>query len=303
MNMKTGSPLGKGLKALLPVSFMENGMDLEAETSERNSPYFQCSIDFISANPYQPRKDVEHAALDQLANSIREKGILQPLIVRKIEKNRYELIAGERRLRAAKMAGLERVPVIEKDIALSDRLEIALIENIQRENLNPLEEAEAYAKLMSEFGMTQDSVAKRVGKNRSTIANSVRILQLPEEIKEDLAAGIISSGHARVLVSLGDPKLMKLLRDEIVTNKLSVRDTEALAKNYKSPQEPTKKNKEKPTPSLPDSYCQSLTTNMINYLGSKTKIIQNGNRGKIEIAYSSVDELERLQALITKQNP
>jgi ParB family chromosome partitioning protein len=302
MSVKNSSPLGKGLKALLPVSFMENGFDLEGEhdTADRNSPYFQCPVDFIAANPYQPRKEVENAALEQLAASIREKGVLQPLLVRKVENNRYELIAGERRLRAAKLAGLEKVPVIEKDIALSDRLELALIENIQRENLNPLEEAEAYARLMSEFGMTQDSVSKRVGKDRSTIANSVRVLQLPDEVKEDLAAGRISSGHARVLVGLGDPELIKQIRDEIVTNKLSVRETEALVKQMKENKSGTAGNKKKAPPALPNSYCRSLSESMLNYLGSKARIVQNGDRGKIEIEYSSPIDLERLLALIVK---
>lgn len=302
MSIKNTSPLGKGLKALLPVSFMENGIDLEINNngSDNDSPFFLCPIDFVTANPYQPRKGVEHASLDQLAASIREKGVLQPLLVRKIDTGRYELIAGERRLRAAKMAGLEKVPVIEKDIAMSDRLEIALIENIQRENLNAIDEAEAYSKLMNEFGMTQESVAKRVGKDRSTVANSVRLLQLPDEIKEDISDGLLSSGHARVLLSLSTPELVKLLRDEIVDNKLSVREAEALAKKYKSPPPPKAKPAQKTEPALPVDYCKSLNTNMINYFGSKARIVQNGNHGKIEIEYSSPDELDRIMSLIIR---
>jgi ParB family chromosome partitioning protein len=300
MVARKSSPLGKGLKALLPASLMDEGnnIDLTAEMESKiNSPYFLCPINFITANPYQPRKEMDSAALGELASSIKEKGILQPIIVRRVEENSYELIAGERRLRAAKLAGLEKVPVIAKDIAMSDRLELALIENIQRENLNVVEEGLAYAQLMDEFGMTQESVAKRVGKDRSTIANTVRLLQLPDDVIEDLGKGLISAGHARVLLSLADPEKIRSLRDEIINKKLSVRETEAIVKRQKaSPIE--KKLKKEVTHSLDDSYCKSLSNSIVNYLDSKTKIVQNGQRGKIEIEYYSPDDLERVLSLI-----
>ncbi len=299
MAAKLKSPLGKGLKALLPVSLMDEGnnIDLTPEMETiTDSPYFHCPIGFISANPYQPRKEMDSGALNQLAASIKEKGILQPIVVRKIEANKYELIAGERRLRAAKIAGLEKIPVIARDIAMSDRLELALIENIQRENLNVVEEGLAYAQLMNEFGLTQESVAKRVGKDRSTIANTIRILQLPDDVVDNFARGLISAGHARVLLSLGDPEKIRSLRDEIIKKKLSVRETEAIVKRKKSA--PTLKVKKEITHSLADSYCKSLSNSIVNYLDSKAKIIQNGQRGKIEIEYYSPDDLERVLSLI-----
>lgn len=302
MAIKNLSPLGKGLKALLPAADEDRKLSLEGGEQVRTStPYFSCPIAFIQPNPYQPRKNFAQEELESLAASIREKGVLQPLVIRQIAENRYELIAGERRLRAARMAELERVPVLVKDIAIADRLELALIENIQRENLSPLEEAEAYAKLMDEFGLTQDIVAKRVGKNRSTVANSVRLLQLPEYAQSGLAAGAISAGHARVLLSLADPELMQTLYEEIINKKLSVRETEAAAKNTRPrPAEPKKRPKREP-PAIPDSYCKSLANNLVSYLGCKSKIIQNGGRGKIEIEYYSSDDLERVLSLIVKE--
>ncbi|MCK5436874.1 MAG: ParB/RepB/Spo0J family partition protein, partial [Desulfobulbaceae bacterium] len=183
--------LGRGLNALLP--------GLEEETSADFSlPYFICPVDSIRPNPFQPRKDTKNWDLDGLAESIREKGVLQPLIVRKSDDSGYELIAGERRLRAAKMAGLDQVPVIVKDVSANDTLELALIENIQRQDLNSLEEAEAYQKLTQDFGLTQEEVAGRVGKERSTVTNALRILQLPDYAKQDIIDGVLTAGHARV---------------------------------------------------------------------------------------------------------
>lgn len=302
MANKNLSPLGKGLKALLPAADEDRKLSLEGGENERSStPYFLCPIAFIQPNPYQPRKNFVPEELESLAASIREKGVLQPLVVRQVAENKYELIAGERRLRAAKMAELEKVPALIKDIAIADRLELALIENIQRENLSPLEEAEAYAKLIEEFGLTQDLVAKRVGKNRSTVANSVRLLQLPEYAIQGLAEGFLSAGHARVLLSIADPDIMKLLCEEIISKKLSVREAEAAAKKTKTRKEEPKKRAKAEPPAIPDSYCRSLTNNLVSYLGCKSKIIQNGCRGKIEIEYYSSDDLERVLTLIVKE--
>lgn len=292
--------LGKGLEALLPVS--------DQQLVDGKSPHgvlLACSVDQITPNPYQPRMEMEPEALRQLSSSIKEKGVLQPLLVRKKENSEgYELIAGERRLQAAKLAGLEKVPVIVKsDTSKADRLEFAIIENIQRQNLNALEEAEAYARLMKEFGHTQEEVAQKVGKERSTIANTLRLIQLPDFAKADLLAGIISAGHARVILSVNDQETMRLIRDEVVQKNLSVRQAEELAKKLKRNPAKTKTTREnggkqKPAGALPESYCQTLANDIARKTESNAKIIQNGSRGKIEIEYYSLDDLERLVSLI-----
>ncbi len=284
--------------ALLPADSGNNGLSLEqSDMRGEDSPYFVCPIAFIQPNPYQPRKVFNPEELESLAASIREKGILQPLVVRKVADNQYELIAGERRLRAAQLASLEKVPVLIRDIAISDRLELALIENIQRENLNPLEEAEAYAQLIEEFSLTQEMVSKRVGKNRSTVANSLRILQLPDYAKASLNNGNISSGHGRVLLSLSDEGQIKSLHDTIIAQSLSVRETEALAKKMKAPVK-DKPIPKRPEPGLPEPYCLTVTKTLTDYFGTKSSIVQNGSKGKIEVEYLSTEELERLLALI-----
>lgn len=287
--------LGKGLNALLPSA---EEMDLPAIVEEAG-PYRICPLAMISANPYQPRMEMESEALQNLADSIRESGILQPLVVRELADGRYELIAGERRLRAAKLAGLLEVPVLLKEGTPQDRLELALVENIQRENLNPFEEAAAYYRLVKEFNLTQEEVAKRVGKERSTVANSLRIMQLPDFAKEDVANGRLSAGHARVLLSLEAGLGMRELRDQIIERQLTVRQAEEEAKKLKGEKRAVPR-KGKPAPSISESYCRTLANNLNNYLGAKSKIIQNGERGRLEIEYYSVSDLERLLALIVK---
>ncbi|MFA6498971.1 MAG: ParB/RepB/Spo0J family partition protein [Desulfurivibrionaceae bacterium] len=290
MIKKTTLALGKGLDALLP----SGGSD--------GREYFLCPIDFIEANPDQPRKDINDNALAQLSASILEKGILLPLVVCEHgAKGRYQIIAGERRWRAAKMAGLDEVPVLVKDVTPLDRLELALIENIQRQDLNPLEEAEAYLRLVKDFHLTQEEVAKRVGKERSTVANALRINQLPDYAKEDLVRGALSMGHARVLLSVGDEAAMREVRNEIVEQGLSVRQAEALAKKHKkmaTPGSGVKRQPKKSANELPESYCKSLANGLINYLDTKARIIQSGTRGKLEIEYYSHDDLERVLSLI-----
>ncbi|MFZ5775182.1 MAG: ParB/RepB/Spo0J family partition protein [Thermodesulfobacteriota bacterium] len=285
---KFASGLGKGLDALLPAAGNEG------------SEYFLCPIDSIEPNPHQPRKEINDEALAQLADSIREKGVLLPLVVCQMDNGHYQIIAGERRWRAAQMAGLAEVPVLVKDVSPLDRLELALIENIQRQDLNPLEEAEAYLRLVQEFHLTQEEVAKRVGKDRSTVANALRINQLPDFAKEDLVRGSLTMGHARVLLSVANEAEMREMRNEIVEQGLTVRQAEALAKQRKKRLEtshPSRRPRKNPQ-QLPDSYCRSLTNDLINYLGTKAKIIQNGPRGKVEIEYYSADDLERLLGLI-----
>jgi len=205
-------------------------------------------------------------------------------------------------LRAAKLAGLSEVPVILRDAGAQERLELALIENIQRQNLNPLEEAEAYLRLLDEFDLTQEEVAKQVGKDRSTVANTLRLLNLPDYAKEDLAGGAISMGHARVLLSIEDDKNRRTLRDEIINKKLSVRQAEEWAKKLKEKaKSATARAAKKYKGDLPDSYCKALNNDLVRYLGTKSKIVQNGSRGKLEIEYYSVDDLERLLGLIVRQ--
>lgn len=292
--------LGKGLEALLPVNDPEltGGKPL-------HGVLVVCPVEDISPNPYQPRMEMEPEALRQLAASIKEKGVLQPLLVRKKDGGGgYELIAGERRLQAARLAGLDSVPVIVKnDTSKADRLELAIIENIQRQNLNALEEAEAYARLMKEFGHTQEEVAQKVGKERSTIANTLRLNQLPDYAKVDLATGVISAGHARVILSVSDQETMRLIRDEVVNKALSVRQAEAMAKKLKrNPVKPRAAeaglDKRKAAGEIPESYCQTLSNDISRRLESNAKIVQNGSRGKIEIEYYSLDDLERLISLI-----
>ena len=291
MTKKTASALGKGLDALLP----SGGSD--------GREYFLCPIDFIEANPDQPRKDINDTALAQLSASILEKGVLLPLVVCEHgAEGRYQIIAGERRWRAAKMAGLDEVPVLVKDVTPLDRLELALIENIQRQDLNPLEEAEAYLRLVKEFHLTQEEVARRVGKERSTVANALRINQLPDFAKEDLVRGVLSMGHARVLLSVGDEASMRAVRNEIVEQGLTVRQAEALAQKQKKKMAAggsgAKRQPRKSANELPESYCKSLANGLVNYLDTKARIVQSGTRGKLEIEYYSHDDLERVLSLI-----
>lgn len=300
--MAKPNALGKGLNALLPSA----GEDLGGGTSSTSGTLLMCPINDIVANPYQPRKNMEKAGLKQLADSIAEKGILQPLVVRKKEdESGYELIAGERRLRAGKIAGLKEVPVLIIEADRSGRLELAIIENIQRQNLDVLEEADAYHRLMKEFGHTQEEVAKKVGKNRSTVANILRLLHLPEYIREDLVGGVLSMGHARVLLAAPDQESMQTVRDAIVGGNLSVRQAENLVNKLKQEVaggEVAKKNhgpRKKQYGDIPESYCQTLTVEMTRRLDTKTSIVQNGSRGRIEIDYYSLDDLERLVSLLT----
>lgn len=267
--------------------------------------YFECNIEQISPNKYQPRIHFNESDLQELADSIRENGVIQPLIVTASENSdNYELIAGERRLRASKLAGLDKVPVVVMEVAEEDTLlELALIENIQRTDLNPIEEAEAYQKLIQKFGYTQEETAKRVGKNRSTISNMLRLLNLPDFIKQDLAEGVLSEGHARALLRLSeDIPAMKEIRDLIIKKALSVRQTEKIIRKASS----TVSRSTTPSPSrksneLPATYCKALVNQLTNKLSSKVIINQSGTRGKLEIEYYSVDDLERLISVIMNE--
>jgi ParB family chromosome partitioning protein len=267
--------------------------------------YFECSVENITANKYQPRSYFDEKELAELAGSIKEHGILQPLLVRRREDQpgSFELIAGERRFRASKLLGLATVPVIVRDVQDENTLlELALIENIQRTDLNPIEEAEAYQNLISKFSYTQEEASVKLGKSRSAIANILRLLNLPDFIKQDLITGNLSEGHARPLLRLGDNlAAIKEVRDQVVTKRLSVRQTEVLIRKLlqKPLSQPLKNNEDKKE--LPSSYCSSLVNQLTNKLHSKVSILQNGTRGKIEIEYYSLDDLERVIGLVVNE--
>lgn len=285
--------LGRGVGALLP----EDSLD-EADR------FFMCDIEKIAANPHQPRSHFDTDKLQQLADSIREKGVIQPLLVTRGNDNRYVLIAGERRLRAAKLVGCEEVPVVVMDKGSdNENLELALIENIQRHDLNPIEEAAAYERLIEEFNLTQEEVARKVGRQRSTITNVLRLRQLPPTIQDDVVQGTLSEGHARVLLRIKDqPERLREIRDRIVTGELSVRATERLCAKQ-SPSltatKPSETSGQQATDELPTPYCAALSTQLTNKLHTKVRIVQQGSRGKLEIEYYSSDDLDRLISLLS----
>ncbi len=267
---------------------------------EEQDRYFECNIDKISPNKYQPRSNFSENDLNQLALSIREQGVIQPLIVRAVGDDTYELIAGERRLRASKLAGLSTVPVVRMDVDdEKSLLELALIENIQRTDLNAIEEAEAYQSLIEKFGHTQDETAKRVGKNRSTIANLLRLLKLPLDLQTDVRSGVLSEGHGRALVRLIDnPPQLQEIRNAVVDGGLSVRQTEKLIKKVSLSPRPRKEVKRDESDEIPVSYRNALLTQLTNRLNAKVLINHQGGRGKIEIDYYSLDDLDRLTTLL-----
>lgn len=278
MVKKTG--LGKGLGALLPVSEDESG-----------KAYFTCPIEKIRPHAGQPRKTFSDAKLAELAASIREKGVIQPLVVRK-KGEHYELIAGERRWRAAQAAGLHELPVVIQDVSEESALEMALIENIQREDLNAIEEAEAYQALMERAGISQEEMAKRVGKERSTVSNALRLLKLPVDLKRDIAEGRLAMGHARALLALESAEQMKGARDEILKRQLSVRETEALVKRLKAGAP------KKPKAPRHDPELVALTDRLRRHFQARVAIRANGKGGRIEIAYADTRELSRLVELL-----
>ena len=275
--------LGKGLGALIP--------EQPSSEFEGKKVFGTCGIEEIKPNPLQPRKAFADAQLQELVESIREKGILQPLIVRR-KGNGYELIAGERRWRAAQKAGLREVPIIIKEVSESELLEISLIENIQRENLNPVEEGEAYKRLMEQFHLTQEEISKQVGKDRTTITNAVRLLKLPQDIRQSLIDGSISMGHARAFLGLDGPEKQRLALKKVLAGAFSVRQTENLVKRLgrKSSSSFSKKIQE----------WDPLLEELQRALGTKVRIIARGKRGKIEIEFYSREELDRIIDLLRR---
>ncbi|WP_446011120.1 ParB/RepB/Spo0J family partition protein [Candidatus Electrothrix sp.] len=289
--MSSKNVLGRGVGALLP-----DDMSLEED-----SKFFLCDIDKIEVNPHQPRNLFDEEKLTQLAESIRERGIIQPILVSTNGSNRYKLIAGERRLRAARLIGEEEVPVVLMETKSEDEsLELALIENLQRQDLNPIEEAIAYSRLIDEFRLTQEEVARKVGRKRSTVTNTLRLLKLPSSLQDDVAQEFISEGHARVLLRLkDDPAHMQEIRERILKEDLSVRQTENLCRQAVQKKKKPPVGKKKKENGLPDAYCQSLSTRLTQQFNTKVNIIQNGVCGKVEIEYSSPDDLDRLINLVS----
>jgi len=276
--MATHKALGKGLSALIPETEDFGG---------GAARFFQCPVEMIEPNPYQPRQTFEGEELEDLAKSVKEQGILTPLLVSKTEKG-YRLIAGERRWRAAQKAGLARVPVVVRETTAVQSLELALIENIHRKDLNPIEEALAYNRLLEDTGATQESLAARIGKDRATIANTLRLLKLPPSIQKDLMDGHISMGHARVLAGLKDALEQKALRDEIIRKDLSVRQAESLVKKR------SRSGAGKTRATAEDPYLQSLADSLRSSLGTKVEIRKRGKKGSILIYFYSTEELDRL---------
>lgn len=290
MTKKTG--LGQGVQLLF---------------GEEQEKYFECEIDKIVPNKYQPRAHFTAEDLSELADSIKEQGVLQPLLVRDNTNGQFELVAGERRLRASKLAGLKTVPVIRLEISKESKLlEIALIENIQRSDLNAMEEAVAYMNLMEKFQYSQEETARRVGKKRSTIANTIRLLKLPEKIQNDIKTGGISEGHGRALVRLVElPEKLYEVRNAILDKGLSVRQTERLIKKHTSSPRNLEKEKKNVNEEkdISASYKNTLSTQLMNRLNSRVQIINKGNRGKIEIEYYSLDDLDRVTSLLLGEGP
>lgn len=280
---KTG--LGKGLDALFPE------IGLEQESPSAN--FFVCDVDIIHPNPFQPRRQFPESEMAELAESIKAQGLLQPLLVRQASHG-YELIAGERRLRAAKMAGLFKVPVMVKDIKDAELLELSIIENIQRQDLNPMEEAEAYQQLLIEFKLTQEQVARRVGKSRPAIANFLRLNQLPQELKTFLKEGALTTGHARAILGLATSALQRKAAKITVDQGLSVRETERLVQRLNLEIEP----KKIPVKTTDDVYFKSIAEDLSRHFGTKVSIKRRGQKGKLEIDFYSNEDLDRVLGLL-----
>lgn len=279
--------LGRGLSALIPAN-------TPAESAGPISDFFQCPIEKIEPNRTQPRQSFDEASLEALTNSIREQGVIQPLIVRPRLDGIYELVAGERRWRAAQRAGLREVPAIIRTLTDQEGMEIALVENLQREDLNPVEEAEAYRLLMDEHAYTHDALATRLGRDRTTITNSLRLLKLPFSVRQALIDGRISAGHARALLGIEDEAVCVRLLKDIVSKQLSVRQVETQVKQLRNPSE----SKQKPdrSPNLRD-----LEERLGRSLKTSVRVVETAqNKGHVQISYNSLDEFDHLLEVLLR---
>lgn len=266
--------LGKGLEALIP----------KAESTDKGLSLLEVDIERILPGVAQPRTGFDENSLKELAQSIKEKGIIQPIVLSRVGDGTFRIIAGERRWRAAKIAGLNKIPAIIKDVSPSEAVEIALIENIQREDLDPVETANAFDRLIKEFNLTQEELSQRVGKDRATIANYLRLLRLPEEVQSHLREGSLTVGHAKAILSIEDIQKQKEISQIVMKKSLSVRQTEELVRKLGKPKI---KKQEKKIPEIED-----LEDRLTSELGAKVKINHKGKRGKLEIFYNSLDELD-----------
>jgi ParB family chromosome partitioning protein len=274
--------LGRGLGALIPG----------AETAQPVATVQEMPLVELEINPFQPRKHFDTEALEGLAATIREHGVLTPVVVRRVPGG-FQIIAGERRIRAARLAGLTHIPTIIKDATDSQALQMALVENLQRQDLNPLEAAEAYQRLVDEFGLTQEEVAGRLGRNRSSVTNSLRLLRLPKRIQEDVAAGTLSEGHARALLGLDGPADQIRGRNLVVKRGLTVRATEALVRRLRAGEPPKRERLSNQDPNL-----GALEDQLRTALGTKVRIQRSGAGGTVEISFYSSDDLTRLADVI-----
>jgi ParB family transcriptional regulator, chromosome partitioning protein len=285
--MEKRPALGKGLSALIP------------EAPEPRVSQFDVDIDRLAPNALQPRGAMDDARLEELAQSIKSNGVIQPIVVRR-NGDRFEIIAGERRWRAAQKAGLLRVPVVVKEVAAGgDRsmLEMALIENIQRENLNPIDEALAYKRLAAEFHLTQEAIADAVGKDRATVANLLRLLRLPEDVRAEVAAGTLSMGHARALLAVPAETDQRRLARDVIARALSVRETESLVK--KTAESPAPKKGDGAAAPASDVHTRAAEETLRLALGTRVRIVRQGTRGRIEIDFASENELIRIYEQLT----
>lgn len=292
--------LGKGLSALIPDTYMKmvetQKEALKTQSEKIDFPIQEIPISSIRPNREQPRHRFSEETINELADSIKEQGILQPIIVKKSEQG-FELVCGERRMRAAQRCGLEKVPAIIKDIAEDKLLEWALVENIQREDLNAIEEAQAYVRLIEARDLSHEEIAKRVGKNRSTVANTIRLLRLPQEILEGLINGKLQAGHARALLSLPTPEHQRQMAKRIMEDRLSVRQVEELVGRIA-----TRKRRARPARTI-DQNIISLETKLERKLGTHVRIFpKRNNQGRIEVQYYSLDDLDRILNLLGISN-
>ena len=278
--------LGRGLSALIP--------DAPAPAAPASERALEVDIDLLRPNKFQPRTQMDDGRIDELARSIRSNGVIQPIVVRKAESG-YEIVAGERRWRASQRAGLLKVPIVVREIPDDKLLAAALIENIQREDLNPIEEAVAYRRLADEFGLTQEQIAESVGKDRSSIANYVRLLKLPEEIRTHVAGGVLSMGHARALLGLQDSGAQLRVGQDVVERRLSVRETEALVKKTIEP--PSKKSDV-----VKDVHTRAAEERLRFALGTRVRIVRKGKRGRVEIDFGDENELQRIFEQLTERS-
>ena len=288
--------LGRGLSALIPSAAAAAAAPPPVVTERepaRDARPLELDIDLLVPNPRQPRAQMDAAKLDELAQSIRANGIIQPVVVRRAG-DRYEIVAGERRWRAAQHAGLLKVPVSVRDIPDEKLLELALVENIQREDLNPIEEAQAYRRLSDELHLSQEEIASAVGKDRATVANYMRLLRLPAEIRAELASRTLSMGHARAILALTDEAAQRRIGRDVIASGFSVRETEAIVRRALAPPPPPV------APPRPDPNTRSAEDRLKLALGTNVRIIRRGKSGRIEIDFNNEGELQRIYEKLTE---